>query len=525
MKATRSFIYNANKDALKDTIMKNEQWCLCRLSPALTYLGLSIAGFWVLFAGLSGQTFIGDAFLSVVGWTKTYSSDFFMPIGACVLSKFFKSSLGLNEFGFRIISLFFHCLNGLLIFKLVAKKAKPLAFLATAIFLFHPMAKEVVFFVQNLGTILSVTFFLLGLLLLDIEDDKGTLKQLIVPLSVLIVLVSGVGIALVASFLMFAKTREDKKLLEMPLLFCAIYFIFGVVDFSNGFHGILSIFSALTVLFKHLIWPFGAYPLLANGEYPFSILGLVSFLIIAVFSLRKKTALKAMFLIDITLGLAIVFALIGAFGHLSMLGSYGYAVLLGLVLWLSTFDMKAKILYPLFIIPAAFLIFGFVQKVPQEIVLWENLPDNYIKSRISLWYGESRDSLVFISRITDKNLSSKVKSQLYSTIGTCWFNVSENNRADDNYRKALRYNPQNYLALGGIAILNGLRGDDSNSINGFKKAILANPEDDNSYYNMGLVYAKLGNYPQARTNIAKAMYIRRKKAYKQALRDLENLQK
>ncbi|NOZ47764.1 MAG: DUF1736 domain-containing protein [Chlorobi bacterium] len=74
-------------------------------------------------------------------------------------------------------------------------------------------------------------------------------------------------------------------------------------------------------------------------------------------------------------------------------------------------------------------------------------------------------------------------------------------------KKAVTIKPQNSIAWKDLGVAYGIKKDFINSVKALENAVKYNPEDDQSYFNLGITYLRLGNKNKSEFNFKKAVQL------------------
>jgi len=120
-----------------------------------------------------------------------------------------------------------------------------------------------------------------------------------------------------------------------------------------------------------------------------------------------------------------------------------------------------------------------------------------------------KELLIFLEEVPDS-------SRTYNTLGFIYYKLGENEKAAQNYKKAITLDDGYATAHNNLGILYYHGGDHENAKKCFEKAIKYNPLYAKAMINLGLVYLKAGDKKSA-----KKMYRRAKEADKEYVRERE----
>jgi len=321
---------------------------------------------------------------------------------------------GANDAGHHGLSLFFHLINGVLVFQITHKlfKKDQLALLSTAVFLLHPIQVESVAWISELKNVLSTGFYLLALLqwiiYLEHSSSKNYAYTLLFFLLGLLSKPSLVVFPLVLFWIdvFFVKDFKAVKVLnKLPFLILAGIFGWitlraqsadGMLNHSHEFPFWQRFAYAGYALFAYcgnfvlplklsVIYP---YPEAKASSYLIGLGGLTLFLIVFIWFCFKRQFIQAGILAFILINFSLVLQFI-PFGEVLYADRYAYVPVIGFSWVLGSLFSKLHLPQKLISIGVATLLalvcFARLSVWSGALVLYEDILKKYPNSSVALY--------------------------------------------------------------------------------------------------------------------------------------------
>jgi len=459
---------------------------------------------------------------------------------------------GLNPLPYHLLNVVFHCVNVLLVFKVVEQLSgkQITAFVVALLFAVHPLHVESVAWVSELKDMLYSCFLLLSLLTYFRYMKSGFLMKdywtcLILFLLSLFSKSAAVTlpVLLIAIDIYTGRKFTSKSIIE-KVPFIILSLLFGVIAIlaqkaqgslniiTLSYNFIIRFFfltSALSFYFIQLIAPFNLsvmhyYPVQHQGILPWQYYASLPFLLILIwFIIRmiKKTCLSR----DIIFGISFFIITISVMLQIVSVGSaltaerYAYTSFIGLFYiigqWISSMGngngkTTAISIFSIFVL--LFSVQTFVRiavwqdssTIIEDII--EHNPDLYIgywmKGNLKRIQGDMQGALLDYSKAIqlspDKDDSYYNRANIYDKLG-------DPKAAILDYNKAIQLNPKladSYNNRGWAYFeIENIKA----AIHDFDKAISINPKYAQAYNNRGWAFYKSGDLKSALPDFQKAI--------------------
>lgn len=398
---------------------------------------------------------------------------------------------GLNPLGYHLFSIGLHILNASLLYRILKKRSFAFAWLASVLFLSHPLAVESVAWISELKNTLSLLFLLLAYnSLLAYESMASTQKYLLSKSHYIISVAlfacsvlskSSVVMAPIVLFIYYYNTRSKhsyRKLRYVIPYLSISFFVGSVTLWSQHVSYIKESFlvrlAALPMLFlfyiKQWFFPtnlFGLYP--RWNLQPVGLLTLACWIILAVLMLtvvrfRSRSVYfygSLFFAVNIfpVLGLLPMYYTYYAWvgDQLVYLPCIGLAVISSYGLWNLNLYFKA---YPKFINYLSLLLTVLI--VTSFSVISHNLSKTYHNSE-SFWSYVERGNTE--SWVVEQNLGQALG-----------FQSDKVHEAIVHYQLSLRLNKTNAEAHHSLGLLYEKLGNHEDAISEFESAVKLRPD-------------------------------------------------
>jgi tetratricopeptide (TPR) repeat protein len=440
---------------------------------------------------------------------------------------------GLDPFGYHLVNVIIHILNGLVLFILSYKiltlplwegrwkrNALKISFLGSFIWLVHPIQTQAVSYIVQRLTSLSALFFLLaflcyiqgrldhaykqkalfflsflfGLLALGTKQNTATLPLFIV----------------LSEFLFFQQKplKTDGKRLGLILLLGGIFILITVIylgsDFipkwalsyeKRGWTPLERVLTELRVVILYmslLVYPHPSrlcldydFPVSHSLFSPFttflSLLVIVGLLVFAIFVIKKNRLVS--------------FAILWFFGNLVIESSI---IPLELV-----FEHRVYLPSMGIIILVSGLCFAFFRREQGRwitvLILFLILLFSYWTYKRAFLWGEP------IRLWVDAAIKSPHKARPHHNMGLAYYKEGKLDEAATEYKKALAINPNHAMAHTNLGLIYVEKKRFDEAISELKKALVINPTLVKAYNNLGHVYYEEGKLDEAAAEYKKAL--------------------
>jgi len=467
---------------------------------------------------------------------------------------------GLNPFGYHVVNLFLHILNALLVFWVVRKLYKRLAFSVALLFAVHPIQVETVAWITERKNLLSLFFFLLAILAYLRFDRIRRIRYYLLTVVMFVCALLSKSIAVCFIFFpVLYKWWKDARVTWREIRLSIVFVVIGLLSafytlYLEFYHvGAQGKVFDLTFLERFILSGriifFYVYKLLFPFNFMFFyprwiidtkiwwqwlfILAVVLILGTLVIY-RKKIGRGALALF--------IFYIISIFPVLGFLNVYGMkfsfvadhfsylstpALLLLLCVSIRLFFDKLSIKFPLLmstpyrivmpILLAIITIYmggksmALTQSYKNAVVLWEDVIRKNPKAWIA--YNNLGSAYNKVGKYEEAipllNKAIKLEpgyAEAYNNLGNAYNNIGNYEEAIALYKKAIELNPlfvEIYYNLG-----NAIRsiGNYEEAIALYKKAIELNPDYAGAFYNnLGLAYNDIGEKEKAIASYKKAI--------------------
>ena len=470
---------------------------------------------WDDFGLIKGNTYLR----SLSGLPKIFSGNIWAGIGVPsrayrplqILTYFFDYSVWkLNPFGYHLSSVVLHILAGIILYWLLRLIFNQgfLAFVASSLFVSHPVQTEAVAYISGRADPLAAVFIFLSFgLYLKFQQNNKAPYFLAALLSFILALLSRenaivLPVLLLAYHFIFGLKQKIKSC-QAFFLIAAVYLIFRLALMNTVFSDapvpttfwqrLPGVFAALTNYLKILIIPADLHMEYGGALFKFCSvkvitgLGILSLFLAGIFKCRRSMPL-------ISFGLSwFLIALIPA-SNLYPLNAY----------------MAEHWLY----LPAVglFIILAkFFANLAQEdnfrrraVILLVCLIGIYTVLTIKQnTYWRSR--LEFFERTLKY---APYSARVYYHLGNVYTDLKDNVRGIAMYQEAIRLDPEYADAYNNIGNAYIEMGQNEEAIRYCRLALDLNPQLPEAYYNLGSAYYNLGQKEESLAMLAKSIELR-----------------
>jgi len=424
----------------------------------------------------------------------------------------------LNPHAYHTTNLIFHLLNSIVVFWLflILSRNNKISFFVSIFFAIHPMHVESVAWIAERKDVLYALFYL-GSMIAYLRYLKNFDQKKYLILSIILFIISlftkpmAVSLPFVLFLLDYYYERKIEKraiIEKIPFFVLAIFFsILAVYTESDAIEReLLYSFPEITVFFFYrscfyffkLFMPLNLsaihpYPNKIDGLLPFKfilspfIFTLIVILLIYLsirFKKHRKTIIFGVLFFYITIAPVLQFIPVG---QAIVAERYTYIPYLGLFFIVATFVqhfyddyVKNRAIFK-----ALFLLLFFIIVASTGYMTWQ---------RCHIW----RDGIIFWSDFIKNNPNSPAG---YNSRGNAHFLIGDYRKAFNDYRNALKIDPNHIGASYNICILYKISGDYNNAITWCKRTIELKNDYAEAYGNLGDIFFFIG-----KKNDAKLMY-------------------
>lgn len=415
---------------------------------------------------------------------------------------------GENPLYFRIVSLIFHLVNGLLFLLLLNKIEKVTKssigicskFLALSLFLIHPIQTQSVIYISQQSTILAAFFYLLLLIgyfkfRFDFEKSN-TVKLFFYILFLAIIFILGIKskqtvatallIIPLVEFLFFWKTKYSKQILlcSGAVLFLGVlgYFLTGnktaeVIGISRVEYfqtQVIVVGNYLQLLFFPKNQSIDHFVPIQNQLseiiFWFSLFFHATAVFIAFYFFRKDARIAfgiGIFYMALSLESSFFPIRDAMFEHRVYFPIIGFAIVAAMLI--------EKIKNSGFKYVVYFLAFILVIVSMQRVKVWE--------SQKKLWKD--------VVRVSPQNPRS------YANLGSIFYNQNNLDSAQIYFEKAISIKPDHYESLNNLGLIHINNEEYKVAIHYLNKSIALNPKNEYALNNLGICWEKSNAFGQA----------------------------
>ncbi|MEI8348528.1 MAG: tetratricopeptide repeat protein [Candidatus Omnitrophota bacterium] len=477
-----------------------------------------------------------------MGVGSNVQSNYYRPL-QMVTNKIDYMFWGVNPLGYHITNLIFHILTALVLFWLlnVLFNKKNISFVASLLFVVHPVHVEAVSYISGrsdslaaLGMLLSLVFyakyilcqsyrfyiFALGSFVVALlsKENSVILPFLLFPVH-FVYRKKPAARALLPFFGLLAAYLLFRQLVVHPILFSSA----SLGDMIQRIPGFLrSIARYLQIL---------SFPLGLHLEYdhrmfsiydPIVIAGIVSSIfLVGLAWIKKYNAIVLFSILWFFLGLIPVSNILNIsypymMEHWCYFSSIGFFLIVSYTLFLIS---KTKLLKSAAVLFAASLFIFYSYSAIGQVNQWR---DPVTVFETALRYSPSNSMLYML--LGDEYLAAGNKEQAivaykkaitlkhdffdaYISMGNTYYQWGKPNDAAEIYGIAMGLFPKSSKPYIGLANILTQTGREKEAISLYRKAIENDPKGEQAYYNLGIVYKKLGQPEQAITMFNKVLRI------------------
>ncbi len=429
-------------------------------------------------------------------------------------------------FGYHLFNISIHLLTGILVYSLVCyifsiselsiktnqKEKNLFAFLATLLFLTHPIQTETVNYIFQRTTILA-TFFYLASILFYLEfrrKNRYTFLLLSLTSCVIAMLTKEntftlpVMIVILESFFFTKERRRKLCLLFLPFLVVIPFLVIlskpknfadieRLLTVKSSFYYLLTQFRVLLTYIRLLL-----LPLNQNLDYDYALskslleakviisLLILTFIFTFTYKLTKKQKLISFGILWFFLTLLPESSIIPLddliFEHRLYIASVGFCISIAEVLYLISKRIKKEIVL------AGFLLLIFIYSFT-----------TYARNKI--W----QDELTLWNDVVKK---SPKKARPYLNRGVAYYTRGKLNEALNDFNTALKINPYFLDAYLNRGVVFFYKNETQKAIEDFTRAIHLEPKSSLAYKNRAYVFLNTGNYEFAILDLQQASRLR-----------------
>lgn len=443
---------------------------------------------------------------------------------------------GTNPFGYHLVNVIIHFLNGLVLFflsytiltlPLVAKEwrgnALTLSFFGSMLWLVHPIQTQAVSYIVQRVTSLATLFYLLSLYCYFKGRIHSSYKRLVLFVFSLFFGLLALGtkentatlpfFVLLSEFLFFQQEsfKMDKRRLCYLFLFGGTVILLAAIYLGSDFlsnmdlsyqkwgwtplQRLLTELRVVVILYLGLlIYP---HPPRLNVDHDFALSYSLFSPFTTFLSLVVICSLLALALILIKKNRLVSFALLWFFGNLVIESSI---IPLELV-----FEHRLYLPSMTFFIMVIGLCFSLAKEKREKWVTLLVIPCILLLSywtyeRNSVWQGS-------LSLWGDAAKKSPNKPRPHIGLGNAYVDKGMLDEAIIEYEKALVIRPDYEEAHNNLGLIYEKKGELDKAISMYERALIANPSYAEAYYNLGILYEKRGNIEKAVSEYNKSLAI------------------
>lgn len=450
-------------------------------------------------------------------WFSAHTQSQYFPLVYTTL-RFERDLWGLNPLGFHLVNILLHGLNAALVWMILLRLRVPGAWLAAAIFAFHPVGVETVAWIAELKNVESLLFYLLALLawmkFIEPSDRSRWLYYgLALASYVLALFAKTTACTLPAAMLLVLWLRGlpiNRARIVQILPFLGIGLGMGLLtvwwekhlgDFREGFdiafnfaQRLLIAARALWFYVGKLIWPANltiSYPLwridIASPAQYIPVAGCAA-VGVALWIWRKRIgrgAIAGVIFFVAALSPLLGFIVEGSFHYSYVADHYQYNASIGLI------AIFAAVVSRWLAASRIWLPFQAALLLLLGVLTWRQCAPYHDLE--TLW----RDTLA-------KNPDSWVA---HHNLGVVLFEHGQLDEALEQYRAALSLHPNGDAEQGdlGTALLE--KGNYPEAIQHLELAVAINPKLFQAQNSLGLAYSKTGDYDRAVAHYRQALQL------------------
>lgn len=446
------------------------------------------------------------------------------------------SAWKLNAFGYHLTNLFLHITNALLLYFLINSllKNRKAAFLGALLFALHPVNSEVVNLPSFREDLLSFLFYLASFIsyikLRDSPRPKVFLLYAFSLLSFALALFSKemavtLPIILITYDYFFTCPDKPPTVFGRPISYylgyiCVLLFYVWVrffvmvnvseppAEFVGGdfYTNILTMSRVIATYIKWIFIPVGIPAIMPNEPYLISVslfsppvlfsLGLIAVSFVAAVRLRKTSKVASFATLWFFLTLLPVANILPIPNYIA--SRYLYIPLAGFCLLIALYLAKSNSSKAVTGVVIAALIFYSAASFRKNFS----------------WRNNTVFHLGLVKRFPHNALG-------HAGLGDCFKEKGLSDKAINEYKIAIRLNPELLEAYNKLGIVCGEIGRYDDAVAYFKQALKIDPNNLGVYNNLAITYARIKNWPQARENWEKALKIN--PAFKESRDNLNKL--